>query len=1026
MKHRLMAFVCLLIASHSLKGLASILPELPSPEAIRAYEQYWNAFESYERTRLRHEKDRLTNSWNELRQEFRRHDQRLANQQIETLKRAIDQYRSHLKRFPDAPNRPYIIMNLAQILSRLGDHYQEVNSKSAREYKRESLLLLGDLAKEYPQFDQLDETLYLRALIFSDLDQEESAQRIWKQLASRKSGSLYVVHAYIALGDIEFRKEQAKEAFNFYRQAIQRLEKLDFAEKDYEMLRLQYRLAWAAYRSAELSACIEAGIRLLQPSSVANSLSIQNKIEEDAADLIADALYEFNDPSYTNATLSRRILQNHAANISLKMLQRYLSAGIHREIIELGEFAMEKFPSALQTPEILSIVADAHNKSRNEDRYLAALERLSLMLPHNSLWRMRNQSHFERIQDMEKKALSATILLASHYYEKGMVNSSIPHFNTASSYFDMLLQFQPNHPDAESWRLKKAHCHYFAGDLAKADQLYSSLKDKHNIKTSTLEVAAYQQVMTRERQWRETFLQYPNSGQKQPDPRVIQALRELEESIEHFANRFPQLNRSVELLLVGASANRDMERFDQASKYWQRVLVSNPSPPQRAMAIRGLVMAKVMAGKPEEIIEITRRYLMLENWDSLGLSLGSELRGVLSTATADAGKDLNHKGQVKEAGQLLLSVTKEFPELPNRQKLYRDGAYMLAISGDWNQALTAANEYLGGKDRQVRADMLYLRARALEYQMRFKQAASAYLEMGSQHPQHSRSQNSLERAERLAIAEEDHILAAEAASQIAKLEKNRSKKFQAYQRSAQYFAQANDHTKALAAARAALSFARSREERLQIELFMARHTYATGNEVAALKEYQRLAFQAARHQENLDQTVYQAVYGESTFRLGEEEQAKFNDFRIAERSGSIIQKVQEKARFFERMISEFEKSAAANHPEWSTRARFAMAQSAEDFSQEIADVAMKSGSAIPTQTIDQLKEQARRLLQLSRQYHSQNVLLKNKEPRTYRNNSWINQSQIKLAGYLLDKQESQDQEQMPFSLARTMPYQWSL
>ncbi|MFW7380170.1 MAG: tetratricopeptide repeat protein [Oligoflexus sp.] len=1024
MKLQIVSVILCILGAFAPRGSAEILPELPSPEAVRAYEHYWNSFDTYERTHLRHEKDRLTQSWNQLRQDYREQDQKMASQQIETLKKAAEQYRGHLQRFPNAPNRAYVLLNLAQIINRLGDHHLEMEPGAGKEYKKESLLILGDLAKDYPQFDRADETLYLRALIFTDLNQEESAQRVWQRLSQQKSASLYVVHAHIALGDLDFQKERAKESFQAYRRAISLLEKLNFAEKDYEMLRLQYRLAWAAYRSAELNQCIEAGIRLLQPSTAANSLSVQKKVEEDAADLIADALYEYNDQSYTRSTLSRRILQTHAAGISLRMLRRYISAGVVPEIIELGEFVMESYPSALQTPEILSIVAEAHEKANNEDRYLAALERLALILPENSLWRMRNQGHFEMIQAMEKKALAATILIASHYYEKGMVNSSVPHFNTAASFFDMLLQFQPNHADSESWRLKKAHCHYFSGELDKADKLYSELKDKHNIKTSTLEVAAYQQVMTREKQWRDSFQQY--AGKNLKDPRLIQSLRELEKSIEHFANRFPQLNRSVELLLIGAAANRDMERFSQAGKYWQRVMVSNPTPAQRAMAIRGMVMSKVKSGQPEEIIQVARRYLLLENWDDLGMSLGSELRGVLSIATADASKDLNHKGQVKEAGQLLLAVTQEFANLPNRQRLYRDGAFMLAISGEWDQALQAADDYLASNDREVRGDMVYLRARALEFQLRFKQAAAAYLEMGAQHPQHSRSPSSLERAERLALAEGELSIAAQAAMISAGIEKGRGKKFAAYQRSAQHFAQANEHSKALEAARQALKHAKSRDERMQVEIVMARHTYATGNEVQALKDYQRLAYQAVRYQDNIDKATYQAIYGESTFRQGEEEQARFRDFRIKERSGSILQNIQEKARFFERMVSEYEKSAAANHPDWSPRARFAIGQSAEDFSQEIAEVYMKGAAQLPEATNEQLREQSRRLLQLSRQYHGQNVLLRNREPRLYRNNTWVNQSQVKLAGYITESQNTTDQEQMPFSLTSSLPYQWSL
>jgi hypothetical protein len=1003
-----------------------LLPELPDPQAVQAYQQYWQAFDAYEQKHLRQQKGRWTSAWNQLRQEFRYQDQKLAQEQIETLRQASERYQAHLKRFPDASNRPFVMLNLAQIFNILGDHYRELDAESGTTYKTQALLILGDLAKEFPRFEKAEEARYLRAIIFTDLDQKESAYRIWQRLADEGRPTLYTVHAMVALGDVDFAKERAPEALASYRSAAKLLRKTQTVDKGYERLRLQYRIAWAAYRSAELSASIEAGIKLLQPHALAMKISVRQKIEQDAVDLIADALFEHDDLVYTKSTLSRRILQNHAAPIIWQMIQRYMDSGAWRPIPDLGEFAYEHFPTTQNMPDILTALGTAYDKLGREEKRLATLEKLSMMLPEKSLWRLRNQDHFDAIHSMETKALAATILLAAHSYEKGMINASVAHFNTASSYYDLLLTAQPNHEKAEQWRLKKAHCHYFAGDLDEADSLYRNLKEQHQVQTSTLEVAAYQQVMTRERKWRQVFQQAAREGEPNQDPKVIEALRQLEKSIEHFANRFPQLNRAVELLLVGASANRDMARFTQAAKFWQRVLVSQPSPAQRAMAIRGLVMSKVKSGQPEAIINVTKRYLRLENWDKLGVSLGKELRGILATATTDASEKLNHKGRVVEAGHLLLDVVREFPKIPNYHSLFRDGAYMLAIGGEWNDARQAAENYLASPHQKVRGDMQYLQARAFEYQLRFKQAAIAYLDLARKFPRHSRSQSALTRAESLAKSESDLSTAAAAAYRAGQLLPSRVKKLDAYLRSAEYYSQDSQHSEALKAIKQANRHAQEPSEKMRCALVEARETYAQGQQALGLKRYKNLARMVKRHQDDLDAAVFRKVFGESTFKLGLESFEKFNDFDIFERSGGLKRNIEQKARYFESVVRQFEKTISVGHPEWSTRARYLTATAAETLSDNIAEARLKHQDSFSQRSDRQLQSHAKRLLTLSRQYHSQNLLQRQRKPRLYRHNQWINRSQVKLAGYLGRQQAQTNQEQMPFSLTRAIPYQWSL
>ena len=995
--------------------------EIPEPKAVSAYKHYWSSFDAYEKKHFHQRKDQNISAWNQLRQEHQFNDRNQIKAQIEVIKNAIEDYRSHLNEFPNAENRPFVMLNLAQMQNYLADLYAEINPESGDEYKKMALLTLGDLAKDFPDFQHSNASQYLRAVLFKDLNQEESAQRVWKSLCISRRSDLYQAYGCVALGDHAFGKEDAEEALKQYKRAKQII-KQQRLTNDYEMIRVQYRIAWAAYRSANLSECIEAGLYLLQPHAITPSRATQKAMIRDAVELIGDALFENDDPVYTKSILARQILRQQAAAIGLRVMQRYLAGSLFDSATDVGSFVAETYPTAPASPDVLTLLADVYKKEDKENHWLSVLERLAIMLPKDSLWRQRNHQNFEEIENMERKAKASNLLLASHFYEKGMINGSIAHFNTAAAYYQHLLSYEPTGPDAEKWQLKKANCHFFAGELDQADAIYAKLKSTPNLTLSSLEVSSYQQVMTRERRWRQAYANVANSDRAKQNPLVLQRIRELEESIEHFANRFPQLERSVDLLLVGASANRDMERFAQASNFWQRALVSNPSPAQRSIAVRGLVLAKVRSGSPQEVIAATKRYLRLEDWDKLGTTLGNELRGILSSATLEASKNLNNKGKVQEAGVLMLEIAREFPQLPQSDRIYRDGAYLMAIAGLWGEALSAADQYLSQGKKRFTADMLYLKGRSLEFQLQFREAAKTYLKLAQSFPSHSRFKTSVLRAEKLAAGEHDFDTAARSVMTLAKQSRDRQTKHQNFMLASQYASKAGDMKQARDAALLAQKSAKTKDERLLAQLEAAKASFAIGQEESALKQFADLASLSRRWQESIDQATFQEVYGTANSRLADEEFEKFVGFDLLERPGSLESNISQKSKYFQSLVTLYERALASDHPVWTSYSRYQLAYASELFSQQFSEIRYKKNLGQTTQS--HLKDQADRFIKLSRRYHSQNLLARSRMPRDFKDNPWVEKSKIKLAGYFNQKDLSEN-EKIPYSLGRQTPYQWS-
>lgn len=967
--------------------------ETTDDNSLKAYGEFWKNFDDYEHHKFIERKGKHFEAWDRLKSEWNIKEKTLTQAQINDLLSAAKRYERQLQEHPTAGSTPYARLNLAQVYNQIATHQD--SPSGAESYKKRALAVLADLSKNKPGFTMNDEVLYLRATILETMDSAESAANVWQELAKRGKDSIYTVHAFLALGDSNFEKERAEQALKNYEKAQTVLARIRSPEADYETIRVNYRLAWAAYRSADLERSIAASQALLRPELDYKRISMQKHMTQDACDLIGDALFEKNQLAQTKDYLERDFLRPYASNIGLRILSRLASNPTSSQTIDLGEFLIEQYPSSKETPEIATILADTYRGTKQDKKYIATLERLSLMLPKTSVWRVQHRNDPGLLVAMEKKALNANQLLAGKFYETGMVQGSQSSFETARTYYDALIKFDPQNSEAETWLLRRANSLYYAHHYDEADKAYETFKAKPGVSSENLEVAYYQQTLAREKIWRQSLAKF-NEGKSKPNASSMAKLKSLESSIASFADRFPNRSHVVDLMLLAANANRDVGEIGVAETFWNRALLSEPNSTQRTLAIRGLVQTKVKSGKSEETLALARNYLKLEDFSQLGAAFQKELVTVVANSAKETAAGLNAKGKVQEAGRLLLAVSQEFPNVPDRDNLYRDGAYYMALSGNWKDSERAANEYLAEDNKGKNTDdLLYLKARSLEFQLRFKKAAEAHIALVEKFPKFAKASQAAARSETLAAAEDDFKLAGRAASLVANYQKTPEDKTDSYLRSAEYFAKAKAWNESIKVLARAESETKSPNTRMRAQLQMAKIYKAQGQKEKALDTYSKLADQAESQREDLDRDLYRKVAGEANYLLGE---AQSN---------------------FEAGLSYYNKAIDADDAEWSSRARFRAADLAETMSQDIrAKLAKSEGRNDP-----QLSEQAKRWLQVSQQYHTQNLLARQKDPYRFKDVVWIERSALKASG--LQPQVEPASRNLPSALDTTQPYQWS-
>jgi tetratricopeptide (TPR) repeat protein len=1010
------------------RAQAQINGEIPEPEGLSAYKRFWDAFQVYERKR----RQAAVNDYQKARELA---EQNYSNSNKESLKErkaniesAIARYKEALDKASETSSRPYVLLNLAQMYAELSFLRLETGESDDGSGVKSALSALDDLERNHANFEKLSDGLYLKATLLESNGDKKNAHPIWLKLA--KSGfNRFALHANLVIGDAEFDNASPETAVKSYERARDILDKIDDGDRGIDNIRIGYRLAWATFKAGRYADTLDSIRNALSKNGLAKARPQRDHLIADLGDLTAYALFAKNNDDLTKATLSDRTFLRISPRSSITLMSQYMDANLPRNASEIGSIAVIEFPHSQEFPEILRLKATADDKAGRPAAKLEALEKLSLLLPSNSLWRLRNSDNSQLIKNMENLARNAAEFVAANYYQDGMASNNPKKFSMASSHYRILLDDQPNSDKAPSLRLNIANCEYFSGNLREAERRYTELVSALKTPEDVLINAYYQRALTFEKLWRSEFEAIMQRGSSQNNnPRLVSKLNQLELAVEDHANRYPKQSRSIDLLLVAAGANRDQNRFEEASRFWQRALLSNPSPGQRAIAIRGLVFAKIRSGSTPDVIETVSNFLKLEpRSEPLG-TLRKELLGVLHSAATDESTRLAKKGSSENAGTLLLQVVSDFDDIPHRDQMWRDGAYFLAISGNWGRAQASAENYLKVKHKRFDADMRYLLARAHEYQLRFADAVKAYINLAEKHPSHARALASLERAEKLALADNNYVLAGRASELRANIDRRRGTEMSSLETAINFYSLGGQMKKAMAAAERRRASSKTIADKLEAEFLVAQIRYQSGDKQVALDDLDTLAKQIERSKSELGQ-AYQRLAADTNMLLGEHALKDFKDIQIDGSTPKASAKVEKKSSLFSELASRFEKVSSLEHPELSPKARFLVAKSASDFADEINSIPTRTGEPTSLRSQTRFNQNVSRLRDLAQKYHGNNLLAKQRNPNTYNRNEWISRSALALTGNLGSDAKNgnltSNVDQLSTASSTESPVQWS-
>jgi hypothetical protein len=443
------------------------------------------------------------------------------------------------------------------------------------------------------------------------------------------------------------------------------------------------------------------------------------------------------------------------------------------------------------------------------------------------------------------------------------------------------------------------------------------------------------------------------------------------------------------------------------------------------LAIRGILYSKIKLSGSKEVIQATVKFLKLEKWESLSNSLYLELNGILSSALLDEADRLRNQGLISDAGRLLSEHGELFKDLPERDRILRDGAYFYGIAGQWRQAEIGASKYqlLGGK--KFAGDMQYLLARAREYQLKIKDSAYAYYTLAKEFPTHLKSTLALDRAESLAAAEGLRELSIEISLLRANKTPRPQDKIRYLDEAIRQNLARSDFSQAEKLARYRLRLSETPTEKFRSRAKLAQIAYLSGDEQEGLDELKIIDQQINTSRGRIPRQDYADLAGQINLLRGNHFKNLFDDYRLEGDTGTTQARIDGKSSLFSALSQHYDTVIARGTPLQAAEARFYIGNAAETFSNEIAGIPIK-GEPTSFKATSRNRSTVQRLQDLAQKYYSDNVLLSRQNPQLYAQSEWVKKSASRINFERSKGVEQKFQDMTPIASQEGIISQWNV
>ena len=197
-----------------------------------------------------------------------------------------------------------------------------------------------------------------------------------------------------------------------------------------------------------------------------------------------------------------------------------------------------------------------------------------------------------------------------------------------------------------------------------------------------------------------------------------------------------------------------------------------------------------------------------------------------------------------------------------------------------------------------------------------------------------------------------------------------------------------------------------------------------GDETTALQQFNSIAKRLKSNRLAMGKR-YEILKTEVIYHLALEDQRVFDGYELAERSGSVKQRINVKAKMFETLARGYREIAEMNVSGYAARARYQMAVSAESFVAEIKKLLANSQSRLSDREIVKIQSNTNRLSQIAKTYYAANIKMSSSLALKSADRVWVNRSAVRLSSYGTAPPSVMSSEPTDMTISYEIPQVWS-
>ncbi len=510
---------------------------------------------------------------------------------------------------------------------------------------QEAVAVYDLLLKNFPESELVDEALYNKAFLLSDMGEEEASQDVYEEIIDKYPESDYAPEAYMQLAEFYFQpkigQDREETIRNLNKAAQLYKDVLNFKESPRYDEAL-YKLGWSYYRLAAVDPdyyndAILYFTMVVEDVEKFKSLDPEGKyvkanIKPEALQYIAasfvDTAYTLNGVEKANNYLQNRGTPSYGVNVLSDMGDLYARIVDYDKSIDAYQTLLNSYPDYVKAPMIQKKIADVYAEANQPEE--AYQQRLLLFNQYNpkSEWYAKvgerdienRISVLDEASRLSEEALRSNVIYQlnqARQAEEAGEDSAAAYTEFAELASDYLETF-PTHENAYeiNWSLAfvlDTELNRYRDAFEEYIRVSNDyLEDEHRLDAATNAIAVAQTLVDEKRTTTDTAQIAGMDLSQLTAQELTEEEKLLTEAYDNYIKLFPNEEQTASYLASAGALYYQHRQYNLARKYYKTMVTKFPEAQQKSVGLLSLMNSYFFLGKYEDAEFVAKKIVNIE------------------------------------------------------------------------------------------------------------------------------------------------------------------------------------------------------------------------------------------------------------------------------------------------------------------------------------------------------------------------------------------------------------------------------